>query len=81
MVVGLRKFTYGSPMTKESPALMDGTRPREPTSAAAASLEQYNPRSFFNMIQQIFMAGSYDRMSPYKFGATITSNILIKLYE
>ena len=30
--------TYGSPMTKESPAFTDGTRPNEPTSAAAASL-------------------------------------------
>jgi len=30
--------TYGSPMTKLSPALIDGTRPREPTRAAAPSL-------------------------------------------
>ena len=31
--------TYGSPITNESPALTDGTRPSEPTSAAAASLK------------------------------------------
>ncbi|KAG8744909.1 hypothetical protein FRC10_009279 [Ceratobasidium sp. 414] len=30
--------TYGSPITNESPAFTDGTRPREPTRAAAASL-------------------------------------------
>jgi hypothetical protein len=30
--------TYGSPMTKLSPALIDGTSPREPTRAAAPSL-------------------------------------------
>lgn len=35
---GGRGKTYGSPMTKLSPALIDGTRPSEPTSAAAASL-------------------------------------------
>lgn len=34
----VRKVTYGSPITNESPALTDGTRPSEPTSAAAASL-------------------------------------------
>lgn len=34
--------TYGSPITKESPAFTDGTRPNEPTSAAAASLESTN---------------------------------------
>jgi hypothetical protein len=33
-----RAITYGSPMTKLSPALMEGTRPKEPTRAAAASL-------------------------------------------
>ena len=32
------KATHGSPMTKLSPALMDGTSPNEPTRAAAASL-------------------------------------------
>lgn len=30
--------TYGSPITKESPALIEGTSPSEPTKAAAASL-------------------------------------------
>ena len=30
--------TYGSPITKLSPALMDGIKPKDPTSAAAASL-------------------------------------------
>ena len=30
--------TYGSPITKLSPALIEGTRPSEPTRAAAASL-------------------------------------------
>jgi hypothetical protein len=35
---GEKKETYGSPMTKLSPALMDGTRPKEPTRAAAPSL-------------------------------------------
>jgi len=33
-----RTVTYGSPMTKLSPALIEGTRPKEPTRAAAASL-------------------------------------------
>lgn len=32
--------THGSPITKLSPALIEGTRPREPTSAAAASLQR-----------------------------------------
>lgn len=32
-------ITHGSPITKLSPALIEGTRPREPTSAAAASLQ------------------------------------------
>lgn len=35
--------TYGSPMTKLSPAFTEGTRPKEPTSAAAASLLQIQP--------------------------------------
>jgi hypothetical protein len=34
----LRGITNGSPMTKLSPAFTDGTRPSEPTKAAAASL-------------------------------------------
>ena len=29
---------HGSPITKSSPALIDGINPNEPTSAAAASL-------------------------------------------
>ena len=29
---------YGSPMTKSLPALIDGIKPSDPTSAAAASL-------------------------------------------
>ena len=33
-----KEGTYGSPMTKLSPALTEGTTPREPTRAAAASL-------------------------------------------
>jgi len=33
-----RTKAYGSPMTKLSPALMDGTSPKEPTRAAAPSL-------------------------------------------
>lgn len=36
----MRLETYGSPMTKLSPAFTDGTRPSEPTNAAAASLEK-----------------------------------------
>lgn len=31
--------TYSSPIMKESPAFTDGTKPNEPTSTAAASLE------------------------------------------
>jgi hypothetical protein len=34
----MSKTTDGSPITKESPAFTDGTRPSEPTKAAAASL-------------------------------------------
>jgi hypothetical protein len=34
----VRSGTYGSPITKLSPALIDGTRPRDPTRAAAPSL-------------------------------------------
>jgi hypothetical protein len=36
-------MTYGSPMTKLSPALIDGTRPKEPTRAAAPSLRSVMP--------------------------------------
>jgi len=32
-------LTYGSPITKLSPALIEGTKPKEPTKAAAASLQ------------------------------------------
>lgn len=35
-------MTYGSPMIKLSPALIDGTRPSEPTRAAAPSLRSAN---------------------------------------
>ena len=31
---------YGSPMTKSLPALIDGIKPSDPTSAAAASLHE-----------------------------------------
>lgn len=42
----LRMFrTYGSPMTKLSPALMDGTNPNEPTKAAAPSLPKLGRNS------------------------------------
>lgn len=33
------RITYGSPITNESPALIEGMRPKDPTRAAAASLE------------------------------------------
>lgn len=35
---GMSKRAHGSPMTKLSPAFTEGTKPSEPTSAAAASL-------------------------------------------
>lgn len=34
----MSKRAHGSPMTKLSPAFTEGTKPSEPTSAAAASL-------------------------------------------
>ena len=33
--------TYGSPITNVSPAFTEGTRPRDPTRAAAASLIEW----------------------------------------
>ena len=39
--------TYGSPITKLSPALMEGTKPKEPTKAAAASLRNLINQSGF----------------------------------
>ena len=53
------KKTYGSPMTKESPALTEGTRPNEPTSAAAASLVGSS-----NFDSGVLVDGTYERMSP-----------------
>lgn len=35
--------TYGSPITNLSPAFTEGTTPREPTRAAAASLASVKP--------------------------------------
>jgi hypothetical protein len=69
------QLPYGSPITKVSPALMEGTIPSDPTSAAAASL--------YAICQVISRIGlndtTHDRMSPYKLGATITSKILPKV--
>ena len=64
-------WTNGSPMTKVSPALIEGTRPNEPTSAAAPSL--YTPRQRCDVLSE-----TYEMISPYKFGATTTSKILQK---
>ena len=38
MASSSRMQTYGSPITKLSPVLIEGIKPREPTRAAAASL-------------------------------------------
>ena len=62
--------THGSPITKLSPALTEGMRPREPTRAAAASLWYYQYVS-----QKYFF--THEMMSPYKFGATMTSKTLL----
>lgn len=69
--------THGSPMTKLSPALIEGTRPNEPTSAAAASLE-HNLNWWHSETGNV---GAYDMMSPYKLGATMTSKILGNIVE
>lgn len=59
-------------MAKLSPAFNDGTKPREPTSAAAPSLEKRMSRldSFGDV------AATHEIMSPYRLGATVTSKIL-----
>jgi len=41
----VREKTYGSPMTKVSPAFTEGTKPSDPTNAAAASLEVASQQS------------------------------------
>lgn len=45
-----RGMAYGSPMIKLSPALIDGTRPSEPTRAAAPSLGFLNCQMHFQRI-------------------------------
>jgi hypothetical protein len=54
---------HGSPITKSSPALIDGINPSEPTSAAAASLTK----------NQISKAGAIGRL----LGKYLRKNIAI----
>lgn len=64
--------TYGSPITKLSPALMEGINPNEPTRAAAASLSNSTSGFVLHYLQD----ETHEIMSPYRLGATITSKIL-----
>jgi hypothetical protein len=57
-------------MMNESPALTEGIKPRDPTKAAAPSLDPVRE------VSQLDKRNSHDKMSPYKLGATITSKTL-----
>lgn len=67
-------IAYGSPITKSSPAFTEGTKPSEPTRAAAPSL-------VISMFLWQQPKGTYEMISPYKLGATATSKILMYKYE
>ena len=54
-----RTKAYGSPMTKLSPALMDGTSPKEPTRAAAPSLSFVS-----SCIRRLIVEETYEMISP-----------------
>lgn len=73
-----RKNTYGSPITNVSPAFTDGTRPSEPTNAAAASLVKGRVvvKTDAKVQHGKRKSDTHEMMSPYILGATATSNTL-----
>jgi len=58
--------TYGSPITNVSPAFTEGTTPRDPTSAAAASLcrASVGPGQRAVWVVDRVVTATYERMSP-----------------